>query len=502
MESINIWNVSEFEYYTNELFKEIDLNLDNNRDTSLLDMDKSSYSTLEKYVYDIAMFHLKRLQNGESSESLDEIKDKYYVEFWVKNKYQTPALHVDCDEYLRKEQLEYNYPLLSSVTYLNDSNIPTVITNIDMDRYMFKDFEKDLKLFFSFPKKGKQITFDGKYYHGSAFLDYDNAVSKNEDRYIIAVNLWNKKPTNVGYYNYINFENDEQSSTMILNNKKIFFLEEKTLEENVNLSTIALDKDVINYKLFENILYKSKENVFTEFGDIINSNKKDKNHSHIHNYKVFLDETIEQKKLEAQLKTKYGDVLDDIKELIEETKPIKYNRFLQRFMYPKIYCPNVCSWIINECENYAKDNGGWTKKRHKNYPTTDLPVESVKSIFGFVFESLKLLSEKIKHSYGLTDEINIDYSDLFIVKYKADDQSFLEIHKDGSFLSFNILLSNPRDFEGGGTYFDDGLIMKGEQGDLIIHTSKMNHSGLPITKGTRYLLVGFVNLNFNINLII
>jgi hypothetical protein len=195
-------------------------------------------------------------------------------------------------------------------------------------------------------------------------------------------------------------------------------------------------------------------------------------------------------------------VLDDIKELMEETNPIKYNRFLQRFMYPKIYCPNVCSWIINECENYAKDNGGWTKKRHKNYPTTDLPVESVKSIFGFVFQSLKLLSEKIKHSYGLTDEINIDYSDLFIVKYKANDQSFLEIHKDGSFLSFNILLSNPRDFEGGGTYFDDGLIMKGEQGDLIIHTSKMNHSGLPITKGTRYLLVGFVNLNFNINLII
>jgi hypothetical protein len=274
-------------------------------------------------------------ESSESSESLDEIKDKYYVEFWVKNKYQTHALHVDCDEYLRKEQLEYNYPLLSSVTYLNDSNIPTVISNIDMDRYMYKDFEKDLKLFFSFPKKGKQITFDGKYYHGSAFLEHDNAVRKNEDRYIIAVNLWNKKPTNVGYYNYINFENDEQPTTMILNNKKIFFLEKKTLEENVNLSTINLDKDVINYKLFENILYKCNENVFTEFASMLKYNEKDENH--IHNYKVFLDETIEQKKLESQLKTKYGNVLDDIKELMEETNPIKYNRFLQRFIYSKIY---------------------------------------------------------------------------------------------------------------------------------------------------------------------
>jgi len=60
------------------------------------------------------------------------------------------------------------------------------------------------------------------------------------------------------------------------------------------------------------------------------------------------------------------------------------------------------------------------------------------------------------------------------------------------------LLSNPHDFEGGGTYFDDGLIMKGEQGDLIIHSSKINHSGVSITKGTRYLLVGFANIHISI----
>jgi len=65
------------------------------------------------------------------------------------------------------------------------------------------------------------------------------------------------------------------------------------------------------------------------------------------------------------------------------------------------------------------------------------------------------------------------------------------------------LLSDSHDFEGGGTYFDDGLIMKGEQGDLIVHSSKMKHSGLPIIKGTRYLLVGFVNIQLSIdNLIV
>jgi hypothetical protein len=496
MDHIAIWNFNE-QPYMDELLNEINLNFDFDKNTSffLLNLNKTHCSILEKYVYDIALFHLKRLQVSE-----DDIKDKYFIEFWVKNKYKTACLHVDCDEYLRTEQLEYIYPLLSSVTYLNDSNIPTVITNIDMDRYMYKEFEKDLKLFFSFPKKGKQITFDGKYYHGSVFLSNDIDVGKNEDRYIIAINLWDKKPTNAKYYNYNNVENIEQTLTTILNNKKIFFLEEKDLQENVNLSNIALDKDVMNYKLFENILYKSKENVFTEFGNIIDFNEKDKNH--IHNYKVFLDETIEQKRLVSQLKTQYCNILEDIQELIYETKTIKCNRFLQRFIYPNIYCHNVCLWIINECEKYAAKNGGWTKKRHNNYPTTDLPVEKVVAISGFVFETLKIITEKIKKSYGLNDDIKLDYTDLFIVKYKDDDQNFLEIHQDGSFLSFNILLSEIADYEGGGTYFDDGLIMKGEQGDLIIHSSRMKHAGLPITKGTRYLLVGFVNLNFNNNLII
>jgi len=491
MENINIWKLSE-QPYMDELIKEINNNLHN--ETSLLDMNKSKYSVLEKYVHDIAMFHLKRLQKDCETNN-----KTYFAEFWVKDKYKTPALHVDCDEVLKKEQLEYSYPLLSSVTYLNDSNIPTVITNIDMDRYMYKEFEKEVSMFFSFPKTGKQITFDGKYFHGSAFLEdeIDTDVGKNKDRYIIAINLWDKKPTNVDFYK------NTRDELMYLhtndNNEPLIQLEFEELQESNNILTIGLDKDKMNYNLFENILYNPSECGFKIFDKIINHKETNSSSkSAIHNYIVFLDETIEEKKLESQLKTKYGNILEDANELMHETKTIKYNRFLQRFIYSKIYCPNVCTWLINECEKYAEKNGGWTKKRHDNYPTTDLPVENVTSIASFVFESLKIITEKITLSYGLNDDIKLDYIDLFIVKYKHDDQNFLEIHKDGSFLSFNILLSNCDDFEGGGTYFDDGLIMKGEQGDLIIHSSRINHSGLPITKGTRYLLVGFVNIHMSI----
>jgi hypothetical protein len=495
-QNIQVWKLNET-LYTDDLLREIDINLNRNK---LLDLKKNKYSILEKYVYDIALFHLKRLKIIEETDSnTNNIKDKYYIEFWSKIKYDTSGLHVDCDEYLRKEQLEYKYPLLSCVTYLNDSKFPTLITNIDMERYMYKDFEKDLSLFFSFPQKNKQITFDGKYFHGSAIIDdeLDALDPSNEDRYILAINVWDKNPSKVDYYqssscnsNFTKYENG---------NDKLIYIEPEEFQEEVNMQSIGFDKDIINYKLFDDLLYKREKHLFKNLKDKVVCSSQGDGHgdsnSKITNYKVFLDESIEVKKLESQLKTKYGNIMDDAKELMNENVEIKYNRFLQRFMYSKIYCPNVCTWIINECEKYAKENGGWTKKRHSAYPTTDLPVESVKAISGFILESLKVIGDKIKNSYGLNHEIMLDFKDLFIVKYQHDDQNFLEIHKDGSFLSFNILLSDVTDFEGGGTYFDDGLIMKGQQGDLIIHSSRIKHSGLPITKGTRYLLVGFLNIN-------
>ena len=107
---------------------------------------------------------------------------------------------------------------------------------------------------------------------------------------------------------------------------------------------------------------------------------------------------------------------------------------------------------------------------------------------------MKTVTNKIKTSYGLHDNMILNIQDLFIVKYEATSQNYLELHVDGSFLSFNVLLSNTKEFEGGGTYFDDGLTSYSEQGDMLIHSSKIKHSGLAITKGKRYLLVGFLNI--------
>ena len=63
-------------------------------------------------------------------------------------------------------------------------------------------------------------------------------------------------------------------------------------------------------------------------------------------------------------------------------------------------------------------------------------------------------------SYGLHENMKINITDLFVVKYKDNAQNHLEMHCDGSFLSFNILLSDKNDFEGARFLRFRGIFMR------------------------------------------
>ena len=469
-DNINTWCISNHKYHDN-LLRDIDKFCGG---TVLLDLTRSNYTLIEKYVYDIAMFHFARLK-------IHDIEN-HAIEFWCKSKFQTHALHVDCDESLKRKGV-YVYPLLSCVTYLNDvSNCPTIITNADMDCYKYKDFESQTELILSLPVRNKQITFDGHFFHGSTTL-FDN--QDIQERYIIAINCWKTTPHDVKVYNVNNdnpeFERDKSLITL--------------REDNAEICSVNVCSNTINYSLFNDILYNKKTDSCYRFNEIIKTiygNNKLTNNT----FKFILDHSITKEKKHAELKNKYGVIIDDIREISNDNILLKYNnRFLQRFSFPKIYSADMCRYIINECEKYAKLNGGWMTTRHHKYPTTDLPVDKIPCIFGIILETLKTITNKISISYGLHDDMVIDIKDLFVVKYSHDAQNQLEMHKDGSFISFNILLNESSEFEGGGTYFDDGLTSRLEQGDILIHSSRIKHSGLPITAGSRYLLVGFVNVS-------
>lgn len=185
---------------------------------------------------------------------------------------------------------------------------------------------------------------------------------------------------------------------------------------------------------------------------------------------------------------------------ITDYKNIKPDDLFNKiYRYENFISDEMCEWIIHEAEIFALENGGWTTKRHKNYPTTDLPVRSIPSLctplMNFVTRDiLPLIGKHFKlNSYYL------NIVDLFVIKYDVDGQDHLEFHKDGSIISFNILLND--DFEGGGTIINhprpnmsiESVLHKSKKRDLFIHSGKLLHSGNKVTSGKRYIIVGFID---------
>jgi hypothetical protein len=440
------------------------------KNTKLLNAEQEGFDLLEKYVYDVSMFHFNRLNIEYNSNT-------HYIEFWCKNSVELNNFHFDCDEYEKKMENNYIYPLLSNIIYLNDSIYPTIITDVDLEKYKYKEFQNEKNITLVFPRKNKHITFDGSKRHGVTSIFEEN---NNEPRYIIAINLWDRKPTNVEYY-----QKHEIIEKYIYNKQTQIV----NIQPCNNVENKLIVKDMLNYDFFENLFYRNKK-ICCIFSDLLKIEV-------LENNKYFFKiENENNEKIDIEI-IKNKKLLDDIENIKTIDNIVRNNRFLQRFVLNNIYSQDTCNWIINESELYAKENGGWTTNRHNNYPTTDIPVQNIKSIFKYVLSSLKNIMDKIFKFYCMSNNISMNIVDLFVVKYEKDAQNKLEIHTDGSFITFSIMLSSSKDYEGGGTEFNDGIQMFLEQGDVLIHSGYVKHSGLEVTKGTRYILVGFTSITVN-----
>lgn len=437
-------------------------------ETFLLDLLKEKYNEIEKFVYDTVSFHCNENKIDFST---------VYVEYWCKNKIDLNGFHVDCDEFLRKQKNVYVHPLLSCVSYFDDNNFfPTTLTNIDTEKYLYKEFENEKKMVLSFPKKNKQITFNGKYMHGVTKLSDNEDISQS--RKIIAINIWNIKPENIEYRN-TDIDNQQNTKTY----------KTQIIRKNNEIQNVYISNKIINYDFFEKIIYK-KENDIVFLYDLIKDFL-------INNDTINIMIGNDNAKILEKIKLEITDIDKDFQEIQNFTDDkdfLRPNRFFQRFIYPKLFTSEICEWIIIESEKYAETNGGWKTKRHKNYPTTDIPAQNIQSIFNFLLISINKICGFIKKSYCLEPTFMIDIIDLFIVKYNDYSQNFLDFHLDRSFMSFNILLSDPNTFKGGGTFFNDGLVYNTSQGDVLIHSGKIKHAGLPVIEGNRYLIVGFLNI--------
>jgi hypothetical protein len=209
---------------------------------------------IEKYVYDIAVFHLQRLNIV--------MNDEIFIEFWFKSKinhnnsdktHGINNFHIDCDEEEKRYNNKVIHPILSCVTYGTDCLYPTIITDISYDDYKFKNFENKEHLQVIFPEKNKHISFDGSYMHGVGNIFYDmkeNVSFYETERIILAINLWKHKPLNIQYFT-------PDTSDILYNFDKSDFNIE--INQITDLYEIT-NNDIFTYDFYENLFY-NKENI-------------------------------------------------------------------------------------------------------------------------------------------------------------------------------------------------------------------------------------------------
>jgi hypothetical protein len=183
-------------------------------------------------------------------------------------------------------------------------------------------------------------------------------------------------------------------------------------------------------------------------------------------------------------------------------------------------------------QQHAAETNAWDRpdtERHATYSTCDFPIEDCENLQQYLENDVhfhELIWNRLSSRYGVSPR-DMSYLDLFCVNYQSQNEEEtstintmdrLEAHRDGSLLSFTVLLSPPESFEGGGTFFDalrdvnldeynddtglqqpilfpGGVIRPPRAGDVVLHSGKILHGADKVTSGSRCVLVGFVDVN-------
>ena len=159
-----------------------------------------------------------------------------------------------------------------------------------------------------------------------------------------------------------------------------------------------------------------------------------------------------------------------------------------------------CDAIVSAAEQVTSKTGrGWDTGRHRHYATEDVPLSEVPRATAILAAHLEaeLYPFISRHFCGSPTACNITLRDGFIVRYLPERQPSLDMHRDGHHVSFNLALSTPLiDFSGGGTGFKrlQERIIHSPKGHALVHGGAVEHSGEAITAGSRYLVVGFLQV--------
>ncbi|KAJ8961211.1 hypothetical protein NQ318_008894 [Aromia moschata] len=206
-------------------------------------------------------------------------------------------------------------------------------------------------------------------------------------------------------------------------------------------------------------------------------------------------------------------IFDNQKEWEERYIHKDYRSHLLPESVPQQPCPDVFWYpvgsekftkaLINMMETYGKWSSGKNEDDrleggYEAVPTRDIHMRQVDyDSHWHYFLKEYVLPLQLKSFHGYSNHTPYAKPN-FVVRYRPDEQAFLKPHHDTSTYTINIALNQVGvDYEGGGCRFIryNCSVVDTKPGWILIHPGKLTHyhEGLHVTKGTRYIVVSFVD---------
>uniref|UniRef100_A0A8C2ZX30 procollagen-lysine 5-dioxygenase n=1 Tax=Cyclopterus lumpus TaxID=8103 RepID=A0A8C2ZX30_CYCLU len=228
-----------------------------------------------------------------------------------------------------------------------------------------------------------------------------------------------------------------------------------------------------------------------EFGRLVASSNFNTSRLHPDMWQIF-DNPVDWK--EKYISENYSKIFEDEKSFVEQPCPDVY-------WFPA-FSEKMCDHLVETMEH----NGQWSGGAHKderlaggyeNVPTVDIhmnQIEFEKEWLKFLKEYIAPVTEKLYPGYYPKAQAIMN----FVVRYRPDEQPSLRPHHDSSTFTINVALnSKDVDYEGGGCRFlrYDCQVESPRKGWSFMHPGRLTHyhEGLPTTRGTRYIMVSFVD---------
>lgn len=404
--------------------------------------------------------------------------------------------------------LIYENYIITDSTLLTDC----IRTNKDIIAPLLRRFRNSSDMFSNF---WGALDSNGYYARSADYIDILNQTTKS---------LWNV-PYICG--------NILIKKNVIIRNPTLFDID--TIDTNLNLN---LDLDM----LFCHNLRNAKEEMFVSnmnvYGSIVDdeladmcvtlSDKttwrpKDYLHPDFYNFMYGSDSAPDPRKTRKTKKSKLSksskssksfksiksSKQNDSTKLVEQTDSTKSSRsstsifkelYSDVWQFP-IFTETFCVALIAEADRFGKWSAGNDTTydprlagKLEYYPTQDIHLNQL-NLHNFWLDTVvsKFFYKVMSHLYKYKAK---GYNIAFIARYKFGEQIKLSPHHDASVYTTNISLNACEvDYKGGGCrfVFKDQTVTHNPVGYATLHPGKLSHyhEGLPITEGTRYILVSF-----------